>query len=165
MQRTSWPALAALALLTACEKGGTSQVAQATVTETAADEQELRSAIGRRHELIRSRDAEAIAMLFADEGVVMPPGQPSVTGREAVRKFWQSTVKMRGMKLTFEPERIDVAGGGDIAIDRGTYRFQGEVDGRPLDETGKYIVIWRKFGDRWQIVSDIWNSNQSPAAA
>jgi uncharacterized protein (TIGR02246 family) len=165
MRSTPLLALAAFTLLPACEKGGSPQEAQATVTDTAADDQAIRASIRRWHELIQSKDAEAIAMLFADEGIVMPPGQPSVSGREALRKFWQSTVDMRDLKLTFEPERIDFARGGDIAIDRGTYRFQGKVDGQSLDESGKYIVIWKKIGEHWQVVSDIWNSSQPPAAA
>lgn len=165
MRKTSLLALGALTLVGACDKADTPPATQATITDTAADEQAIRASIKRWHTLIQSKDAEAIALLFADDGTIMPPGQPSVSGREAVREFWRSTVKTREMKLTFEPQRIDFAKGGDIAIDRGTYRFQGKVGDRALDESGKYIVIWKKVGDRWQVITDIWNSNQAPAPA
>lgn len=160
-------AAAVLALLPGCQKSGRHDQAQAqsTATDTATDEQTIRASISRWHQLIQSKNAEGIALLFADEGIVMAPGQPSVSGREAVREFWRSTVKLPGMRLTLEPDRIDLSQSGDIAIDRGTYRFQGQVNGKALDESGKYVVIWRKIGKDWKVVTDIWNSNQSPAAA
>ena len=68
------------------------------------------------------------------------------------------------MTLTFEPQEIEFARGGDLAIDRGTYRFQGKVDGKTLNETGKYLIIWRKVGKDWKIAADIWNSDRPPPA-
>ena len=39
-----------------------------------------------------------------------------------------------------------------MALDRGTYRL-GE-------DTGKYVVVWRKIGGEWKAAADIFNSDK-----
>ena len=34
-----------------------------------------------------------------------------------------------------------------------------------IDETGKYLVGWRRIGGQWKAVSDIYNSDTPPAPA
>ena len=64
-----------MTLLPACEKGDPRAPVQAAVTDTATDEQAIRAAIARWHQLLQSRNAEAIALLFAEDGELMAPGQ------------------------------------------------------------------------------------------
>jgi hypothetical protein len=35
--------------------------------------------------------------------------------------------------------------------------FTVEMGGQPV--TGKYVVIWRRAGQAWQLDTDIWNTN------
>jgi uncharacterized protein (TIGR02246 family) len=154
---------AAALLLPACEKVERSDTIETTQAETAAAEQAIRGHIARWLQLIEAKDAATIAQFYADDGVVMPPNQPLAAGREAIQKFWQSTVAIPEMTLTFQPDRIEFSRAGDIAVDRGTYRFSGKPGGQAVEETGKYLVIWKKVGADWKVAADMYSSDK-PAA-
>lgn len=80
-----------------------------------------------------------------------------VQGRQAIRGFWDSTVKQLGDgRLT----TLDVqALGPDAAREIGTFRFMTKSN-PPEEMTGKYVVVWRKVGDQWKLATDIWNMNK-----
>ena len=154
---------AAALLLPACEKVERHDPIETTQAETAAAEQAIRGHIARWLQLIEAKDAATIAQLYADDGVVMPPNQPLVAGREPIVQFWQAMTAIPEMTLTFQPERIEFSRAGDVALDRGTYRFTGKPGGQAVDETGKYLVIWKKVDADWKVAADMFSSDK-PAA-
>jgi uncharacterized protein (TIGR02246 family) len=123
-------------------------------------ERAIRAGVARWVELIKARDSDGIAELYAADAMAMPPNQPIVSGREAIREFWRATVQIPELELTFEPQSIDVADSGDFAIDRGTYRLRGKPNGQQLDDTGKFIEVWRKVGGEWKVAANIFNSDK-----
>jgi uncharacterized protein (TIGR02246 family) len=128
--------------------------------EDAADaDRAIRAGVVRWIELIKARDGDGIAEIYAADAVAMPPNQPIAIGRDAIRKFWRATVQIPDLSLTFEPQRIDVSVSGDLAVDRGTYRLRGKPNGQQLDDKGKYIEVWRKIGDEWKVAANIFNSD------
>ncbi|MBA3511404.1 MAG: SgcJ/EcaC family oxidoreductase [Sphingomonas sp.] len=164
MKRTYVLILAAsAALLPACDKAGHRDTPETAQASTAADEQAIRDNIARWLQLIKANDSAAIAQLYADDGVVMAPNQPLVTGREAIAQYWQSMNAMPEATLTFQPERIEISSAGDMALDRGTYRFTAKPGGQTIDDTGKYLVVWKKVGADWKVAADMFNSDK-PAA-
>ncbi|HEV8198148.1 MAG TPA: hypothetical protein VGP87_16010, partial [Gemmatimonadales bacterium] len=50
---------------------------------------------------------------------------------------------------------------GPLAVDAGTYKFSITPPGAkdPINDTGKYLSHWRKTGDKWLMVDNIWNSD------
>jgi ketosteroid isomerase-like protein len=64
-----------------------------------------------------------------------------------------------GFSLTFDPEQIVVSSSGDMALDRGTYKFAIAPNGSVQADTGKYVVVWRKIGNDWRAAADIFNSD------
>src|SRR3989304_2308958 len=52
---------------------------------------------------------------WADDAVVMAPGQPALKGKQAIREMIQGTSKMPGFRVTWEPLSVHVAKGGDLA--------------------------------------------------
>ena len=149
---------APLALLFACEKTerhDTASAPDSAQLNTAADDQAIRGNIDRWLELVRTKDAAAIAQLYADDGAVMPPNMPMGKGREAIQRTWQ-TMLQAPVALTFKTDELVFSSSGDMALDRGTYRFGEDV--------GKYVVVWRKIGGEWKAAADIFNSDK-PAGA
>ena len=148
--------VASSALLAGCDRPQQPQDQPAAAEASiAADEQTIRDTAERWVELIRSKDAAAIAQLYTEDGALMPPNMPIATGRPAIEQVWASMVQAPGFDLTFAPEQILVAASGDMALDRGTYRL-GE-------DTGKYVVVWRKVGGEWKAAADIFNSDKPGA--
>jgi len=98
----------------------------------------------------RSRDASALAGLFADDGFVLPNGRPPVRGRAAVQQYYIG----HGGPLALRA--IAFAADGSVGyIIGGFARQEGEPD------IGKFTLTLRKEASgRWLIMSDMDSSNQ-----
>ena len=152
-------------LLSACQAGDkpandAAQANRTTAVDTGADEQAIRGQVDRWLQLVKAKDAAAIALLYAEDGAVMPPNAPIGKGRAAIQQAWASMMGTPGFDLTFVPEQILVASSGDMALDRGTYSLKIAPNGNAQADTGKYVVVWRKIGREWKAAADIFNSDR-----
>ncbi|MEK6302083.1 MAG: DUF4440 domain-containing protein [Acidobacteriota bacterium] len=98
----------------------------------------------------RSKDAAALAGLFAEDGFVLPNGRPPVRGRAAVQQYYTG----KGGPLALRA--IAFAADGSVGyIIGGFARQEGEPD------IGKFTLTLRKDrSGRWLIMSDMDSSNQ-----
>ena len=98
----------------------------------------------------KAGNAAALADLFTEDGFVLAPGQPPVRGRAAIRKLYTgpgSPLSLRAFAYAMHGEVGYIIGG--YSSERGT-----------VDE-GKFTLTLRKDEHgRWQIVSDMDNSNR-----
>lgn len=101
----------------------------------------------------------AVAQLYTDNAVLMPPNEGIVEGRAAIRAYFAK--QPPGMELELTP--VDFDGRGDMAYVRGTYVVQVPgAGGAPMVvDRGKYLEIQRRSGgNEWRIAVDIFNSDQ-----
>ena len=101
----------------------------------------------------RGNDPDALAALYSDGAVLLPPGHETVRGRDSVRAFWS-----RGMEAGFEMATvsIEVSGGAGYVVGR----YYVPPDDQDDAETGKYIIALRREPDGiWRITADIWNAD------
>jgi uncharacterized protein (TIGR02246 family) len=102
-------------------------------------------------------DAAAVAVLYAEDAYVLPPGSAMVKGRAAIEAFWrQAAQQMTDAKLT----TVDVLPlGRSAAREIGTVTLKAKS--QPAQEViGKYVVVWRKVGRDWKLAADIWNTDK-----
>ena len=102
-------------------------------------------------------DAAAIAAMYAEDAYLLPPGHDMVKGRAAIEAFWKGATQQLGNgKLVV----VDVAPlGPRAAREIGTVTLA--TKGQPSQAlVGKYVVIWRRIGNRWLLGTDIWNMNK-----
>src|SRR5436190_11151390 len=107
-------------LLPACQAGDKPANDSAEVNSTAAvnagaDEQAIRGQVDRWLQLVKAKDAAAIATLYSEDGAVMAPNAPIGKGRAAIQQTWASMMQTPGFALTFTPEQIIVSASGDMA--------------------------------------------------
>ena len=104
-------------------------------------------------------DWDALAALYTEEAVVMPPNQELVIGRSAIRNLFSALTVS-----DFQLEPIEIGGRGDVAFARGTYSWTVRVgEGEPVTDHGKLLTIWREQADgTWLLSQDIWNGDQDP---
>ena len=62
----------------------------AAAVNVGADEQAIRGQVERWLQLVKAKDAEGIAALYAEDGAVMPPNAPIGKGRTAIQQTWAS---------------------------------------------------------------------------
>lgn len=97
----------------------------------------------------QSKDAAALAALFAEDGFVLPSGVPPVRGRARIQEHYADSGGPLALRaLAFEAE-------GSVGYVIGGYaRRAGEPD------VGKFTLTLRKDADgRWLIMSDMDNDN------
>ena len=156
--------LTAIALLisscnTAKEPANGASSEAAASNAPAADEAAIRSQVARWLELIKAKDAAAIAQLYVEDGAVMPPNGPIGKGHADIEKTWAGMMGTPGFELNFAPEQIVLSGSADMALDRGTYPLKVAPEGKAMSDTGKYVVVWRKVNGEWKAAADIFNSD------
>ena len=105
-----------------------------------------------------AHDAKKVATeIFAEAAVIYPPGSPPVTGGpEVLEGFWQAVMDSGIDKA--EIKTTEATAYGDFAIESGSVKLYS-AEGALLDDA-KYVVQWKKSGDQWKILKDIWNSNK-----
>ena len=105
------------------------------------------------------RDFDALAALYSDDAVVMPPNEPAVHGRTAV-KAWMAAFPVV-TDFTLSTSRIE--GRADLAYVRGTYTMTLRPEGAqtPVMVRGKYLEIRRRQSNgEWLLEADMFNSDQ-----
>jgi len=109
-------------------------------------------------------DADAVANLYTEDAVVMPPGTPSLVGREAIRNFIASdAAASKAAGLTFNVSSSSMGVTPDLAWEHGTFTIT-DVSGATVD-AGKYLSIFQKKDGKWMLYRDTWNSDMAPAPA
>jgi ketosteroid isomerase-like protein len=101
---------------------------------------------------------DSLAALFAEDGRMMPPNAPVAVGHAAIVA---GLATMAGSQPTLALTTVAVETSGPLAVETGTYAFSLMVPGakEPIKDTGKYVSSFRKVGDKWMLVDNIWNSD------
>ena len=110
-----------------------------------------------------SGNAEAVANLYDEQAVLLPPGAPGVNGRAAIKAFFvKDTAESQkaGITFTLDPKP---AGGvaGAMGWQSGTYAVKDKAG--KVVETGKYLSVSMKKNGKWLYVRDTWNADGAPA--
>jgi ketosteroid isomerase-like protein len=101
---------------------------------------------------------------WADDAVVMFPGQAQIKGKKAIREMVENSSKIPGFKISWEPLSVSVAEKGDMAymIEQNKITVNDSL-GNPMTEYNKGVTVWRKQADgSWKNIVDIWNAAPAP---
>jgi ketosteroid isomerase-like protein len=157
-------ALGSITLMAACQPAAeTAEQAEARMAgEAAAARTAIEAANVRFAAHFNAGQGDSIATHYTEDGRVMAPNMPVASGRQAIAA---SMGMMGGATLVLTAE--SVTANGPLAVERGTYSITLTPPGltAPITDTGKFLVHWRKVGDRWLKVDDIWNSDLPAAPA
>jgi len=127
--------------------------------DLAAEEETIRALDRQWQAAVDGKDVAAAAAFFAPDGIVMPAGGPMIVGREGIEAWFSEWLVSPEVSNSFAPDVIEVAASGDLAYDRGTYRFVMETPEGRFEDVGKYVVVWRKIDGEWLAALDISNSD------
>ena len=102
-----------------------------------------------------AKDATALAAMYAEDATLMPPNQPAVTGRAAVRGWLEATLPRVGT-VRIAPTRTSVF--EREAFQVGNFSATASGQSEP-PYTFKYLLLFTRASHGWQIQYDIWNSD------
>jgi uncharacterized protein (TIGR02246 family) len=108
-------------------------------------------------------DARAVAAVYSDDGMELPPGHPIVQGRSAIEQHFQGLFQTA--KVTaFTFLHLDATVDGNVAYDAGTYEQRLALpSGQVLADAGKYLVVLKKRPGGWKAAFVMYNSDSSPS--
>jgi len=131
--------------------------------DTAAAEQAIRQQVDSWNGYLAASNDSAIAAIYTDDAVLLPPAMPRVSGRVGIRQFFAQIWALKAtLKLT--PVSVRVASSGDWAVEEGNWSWRAPTPSGEQTDAGKYLVTWTRTADGWHAVQDIWNSDQAPPA-
>jgi ketosteroid isomerase-like protein len=121
-------------------------------------------------ETFNAPDPVALAALYAEDGLVLPPSGGPVRGREAIRNYWSRSSRK---DLSFRILQKSVCGEAGFFV--GSYLARETRTGRSylaspfallgahprqVDMKGNFALGLRRGDDgRWRIASDMWTEN------
>ena len=91
---------------------------------------------------VNTSDADRCSAVWAADGVLMPPHQPSIQGHRAIVQYFRNLFSRSKFKFTFTSSQIHLA--GDTALERVTYTATiWPGDDAPTEDVGKGLHVYR----------------------
>jgi ketosteroid isomerase-like protein len=119
------------------------------------------------HDALRNNNPDSLFIYVADDVWLMPPGEPVVRGKNAMREWYSGFLSQyRTSSLTFSNREVFV--GDDWAVEVGTFDWglAPVAGGDAIVDHGNYMQVWKALPDgQWRFAREIWNSAAPPAAA
>jgi len=139
-----------------CQKA--EEVAEEPAVDVEAEEKAVLKADGDWLKSVSDRDIERVLEYYADDAVWLVPKVP-MSGKDAIRKFWERDFAGADYALAWEPTKVEVSQSGDLAYTLG--KWSGETkdeEGNIQTLGGAYVAVWRKAPNgNWKLVVDIHN--------
>ena len=107
-------------------------------------------------------DIEQILFYWTVDAMIMSPGQPTVHGKEAIRKMLEARKNVPGRKIEWdEPQSITISKCGDLAYVISTNRItMTDSTGQTITHHNKALLIWKKDSDKnWKEAVAMFNEN------
>lgn len=107
---------------------------------------------------MRNGDMRTVAAFYTEDAILMPPNQPSVEGRDAIRTWLETFPTL----TEFNMVDLKIYGCGDLAyvVGKVTMALAPEGTPEPIQDALKFIEVRRKQEDgSWLIAEDIFNSD------
>ena len=89
-----------------------------------------------------------------------PPNALLPPARDSIRAAWVGFLRLPALELTADPTSKVFSEAGDLVVDIGTYRMKMlGPKGKPVEDVGKYVAVYRRSAGQWKIVVDTFNSD------
>ena len=104
-------------------------------------------------------DTAALGQVYADSGVLHPPGR-EVRGRAAIQRYFAWGAGHRQLAHAMQSTSLVVR--GDLAVDVGTWTSTAQRgEDPPVTRSERYVVVWMREPDgAWRIRYDFWHQPQ-----
>ena len=132
-----------------------------------ADVKALRDNEAQWNKDFEAKDADKLVAHYADDAVLVAPGSPPASGKDAIGKVLKSMVADPALGLKFEAARVEVSKSGDIGYTQGSYNMTmtDPTSKNVIKDKGSYVTGYKKQADgSWKAVVDIASSEIPPAA-
>ena len=105
---------------------------------------------------VADHDPAAFSKHLLPDSTFIGGNDRPTAGRDAIAKEWAGLIAGQGVLLQWYPERVHVAGDGQVALSRGPYWMESAgPDGKPRYVAGRFISTWlRDAAGTWHVAFD-----------
>ncbi len=105
-------------------------------------------------------DIGKILSYWTDDAVVLPPGLPTIAGKDALRVYVEESLRIPGFSISWTSTDVALSPDGRLAYMFGTNAVTMDgPDGVPATSRGRAVTVWRREADgQWRCAVDIWNA-------
>ncbi len=141
------------------EQAGATEEATATI-DVDAVRAEIEAANAKWSEAALAADPVALAGLYAEDAILVAPGEPRAEGRAAIEAvFTEMFTKMTFGDSDITIDDLNVAESGEIAYVVGSYTGPMTLaDGTTFDDAGTYVAVLKNVNGEWLLAVDTWHS-------
>jgi ketosteroid isomerase-like protein len=105
-------------------------------------------------------NAQAIGQLIDDHGIWLPPGKPSIAGKDNIVTRYSGIFSKVRSKFELKPGTIHPCGAWAFISGDFTRADMPKAGGAVKQVSGHYLLVLKKQSDgKWKIVRDIWNES------
>ncbi len=126
-------------------------------TVTTHDQAQIAALLDRYEIALNASDVDAVAELYAADGVFMPSSGPTAEGADQVRASYEFVVSTIQLAIRFSIDEIEVR--GDLAFARtgsnGTVRIL--ADGSSAPEENRELFVFERHRGEWKIARYMFN--------
>ena len=93
---------------------------------------------------INAGSPDEFVAVLAPDAVWLPPGSPAISGKDAIREWLETPLRLYEYDYTIRDVKLRVA--GDWAVEKASFRTEattGSGEAMPA-HTGTYVVLWRR---------------------
>ena len=113
----------------------------------------IEATVGRYVAASNEGDADALAELYADDALLLPPDHEPIRGRDSIVEFWRE-----GTDEGLEVSTLRLEVNGDVAYLVGRYRLPPTEE--EAADSGQYVLCLKRQDDgAWKLTADIWNGS------
>ena len=125
----------------------------------AVDRKGVHDIAARLEAAFNANDAVALASLYSQTAVLMPPNEPMVCGRTEIQTWFErALVRLRSVRIV----PVESTAESDQAFQVGTFTTAVSSSGKEDNLLpAKYVLVLKNYGGEWKIEYDIWSLDQS----
>ena len=125
------------------------------------DQQQIRERTDAFVKAFNEKDVTQVLAIYAENSTFMPPNQPVIRGRDALKTFYDDLFKSGATNLKLSV--TEVSGHGPLAYQSGSYEMDVKpASGSVTHDRGKYLFVLRRLADTWRYEYTLWNSDLLP---
>ena len=108
-------------------------------------------------------NVDSVLAYWTEDAVVVSPGQPTYSGKAAIRQMVTASMSVPGFHINWTPEKAFVSKSGDMGYTVGTNELTvPDPTGKLVTNKGRYLNVWLKGADgKWRSMQD-YASTGSP---
>jgi uncharacterized protein (TIGR02246 family) len=105
-----------------------------------------------------AKDVPQVLGAYTENSTFMPPNQPVLRGKDALKTFYDDLLKAGATNLKVNVG--EVSGHGPLAYQSGTFEMDlSPSNGSADHDRGKYLFVARKLNGSWRYEYMVWNSD------